>query len=1007
VLFTATIANGGANPIYQWKKNGVDTVSNSSTITINNQGETITCQLTSNAACAMPNQLTSNGLSVPVNVASIETIISRSVCYGGLGRIDINVATGTAPPMQYRIDGGAYQSNITYNLLAGLHTVTVRDNDGCLFPLADHSIGQPTQIVASVSAGNIAQAGGTTILTVTASGGSGTLNYQLNGSAYQTSHEFTVGAGNYIVTVKDGQGCTLVLASFNVSEPPPIVASAAAGAILCHNGTATLTVTASGGVAPLKYSLDGVTYQSSNLFTVSGGNYIITVRDANLITVQTASINVANPTFVAASASTGTILCTNGTTTLTVTASGGTGVYTYSLNGGTPQNGNSFTVSAGNQVVTVKDANDCTVQTASLNVANPTFVAASASAGTILCTNGTTILTVLASGGTGAYSYRLNNSGTYQIDNQFVVRAGTHIVTVKDVHDCTITTTPITVLEPTPLSATASAGAILCYNGNTNLTIAASGGTGAYAYRLNNEAYQMGNIFVVNAGTHIVTVKDANPCTVETDSITVAQPSALTATAPTNLILCNNGTTQLTVSASGGTGAYQYALNGGIYQVGNSFVVGAGNYRVTVRDTHNCAFTTPSIVVSQPTRLTASASAGTILCKNGMTHLTVLANGGTGAYQYRLNGGTPQNSNVFTVSAGNQLVTVRDANGCNVETIAITVFEPSAIIASNSAGIINCHAGTTQLVVTANGGTGAYTYRLNQGAFQIGTLFTVGAGTHAVTVKDANDCTFTTIPITVLEPTALTARDSVGTILCHGGTTDLTITANGGTGIYQYRLNNGTFQNDNNFIISAGNQSVTIKDANQCSIHLNPIQITQPDTLVVSLQADTMICPGSTTVLTVSITGGTLPYAYQMNQAPLRQSDTMIVRDGMYRALAQDANLCKVESKAFQVREARALVGSLMSSALDCHPNSELLCYPNPFVNELSIEFNLSEPSDVVIELLNVLNQPVKTLEQGILPSGHYVSRWDLIPLAENAYFVTLKLNGVRSKWQKVVRVRR
>ncbi len=48
----------------------------------------------------------------------------------------------------------------------------------------------------------------------------------------------------------------------------PIVASASAGIVECAGGTTTLTVTASGGDGTLQYSLNGGSYQSSNIFTV-------------------------------------------------------------------------------------------------------------------------------------------------------------------------------------------------------------------------------------------------------------------------------------------------------------------------------------------------------------------------------------------------------------------------------------------------------------------------------------------------------------------------------------------------------------------------------------------------------------------------------------------------------------------------------------------------------------------------------------------------------------------
>jgi PKD repeat protein len=67
--FTATIANGGSSPYYQWKINGTNTGTNSATFntsTLNNN-DVVTCVLTSSLSCVAANNITSNTLSITVN----------------------------------------------------------------------------------------------------------------------------------------------------------------------------------------------------------------------------------------------------------------------------------------------------------------------------------------------------------------------------------------------------------------------------------------------------------------------------------------------------------------------------------------------------------------------------------------------------------------------------------------------------------------------------------------------------------------------------------------------------------------------------------------------------------------------------------------------------------------------------------------------------------------------------------------------------------------------------
>lgn len=71
VTFTATPTNGGGSPSYQWKKNGTNVGTNSTTYTnaglVN--GDAITCVLTSNATCPSGNPATSNTITMTVSSA--------------------------------------------------------------------------------------------------------------------------------------------------------------------------------------------------------------------------------------------------------------------------------------------------------------------------------------------------------------------------------------------------------------------------------------------------------------------------------------------------------------------------------------------------------------------------------------------------------------------------------------------------------------------------------------------------------------------------------------------------------------------------------------------------------------------------------------------------------------------------------------------------------------------------------------------------------------------------
>jgi hypothetical protein len=114
-------------------------------------------------------------------------------------------------------------------------------------------------------------------------------------------------------------------------------------------------------------------------------------------------------------------------------------------------------------------------------------------------------------------------------------------------------------------------------------------------------------------------------------NIAVTQPAVLNATSSVTNVLCNGGTTgKITITASGGTASYQYKLNSGSYQTGNTFTVAAGTYSVTVKDANGCEKTLSNIVVTQPAVLNATSSVTNVLCNGGTTgKITITASGGT------------------------------------------------------------------------------------------------------------------------------------------------------------------------------------------------------------------------------------------------------------------------------------------------------------------------------------------------------------------------------------------
>jgi uncharacterized membrane protein YedE/YeeE len=126
------------------------------------------------------------------------------------------------------------------------------------------------------------------------------------------------------------------------------------------------------------------------------------------------------------------------------------------------------------------------------------------------------------------------------------------------------------------------------------------------------------------------------------------------------MILCNGGTADVTVSATGGTAPY---TGTGVFNVG------AGTYTYTVTDANGCTATTVNYIQSQQ-QLTAFISVHQSIVTEELQTVTVSATGGTAPYT---------GTGTFNVTAGTYTYTVTDANGCtDTVSITVTVTEPAA-----------------------------------------------------------------------------------------------------------------------------------------------------------------------------------------------------------------------------------------------------------------------------------------------------------------------------------------
>ncbi|WP_207425768.1 gliding motility-associated C-terminal domain-containing protein, partial [Pedobacter sp. SYSU D00535] len=601
------------------------------------------------------------------------------------GAVDITVTGGTAP-YTYSWSNGATTEDLT-GVSAGTYTVTVTDKNG-VATTASATITEPSALLAAVvtSKTDVTVKGASTgAVDITVTGGTSPYTYSWSNGA--TTEDVTgVPAGTYTLTVTDKNGVSTT-ASATITEPSALLAATVTSktdVTVKGASTGAIDITVTGGTSPYTYSWsNGAT--TEDLTGVSVGTYTVTVTDKNGVST-TASATITEPSaLLAVTVTSKNDVTIKGASTgaVTITGSGGTGPYEYKIGTGTYQSNGTFTgLPAGTYILAVKDANGITEST-SVTIGEPAAALALViTAKTDITVKGTSTgsLTVSASGGTAPYEYKIEN-GAYQSSATFSnLAAGTYTITAKDANGVTKTTTA-TIAEPGAnlTVAVTSKTDITAFGGSTGaVTVAGSGGTGPYEYKIGTGAYQSSGSFTgLPAGTYTVSIKDANGV-IATTTVVITQPSAalsLVVASKSNVTVHNGANGSVSLTAAGGTGPYEYKLGNGNFQSSASFNgLVSGTYTATVRDV-NGLLASVNFTIEQPQQLTIALDYKKDISGGDLSSgaIKVKGAGGTGPYTYKLGDGPYGSSDTFeNLKPGKYTITIKDAQGVT-QTIEVTI----------------------------------------------------------------------------------------------------------------------------------------------------------------------------------------------------------------------------------------------------------------------------------------------------------------------------------------------
>ncbi len=817
-----------------------------------------------------------------ISEGSLEaTIASNVICAGTTdGEATVSVTVGTEP-IEYQWDSNAanQMTDTATGLMPGEYFVTVTSADNCELVLSTTITTHPEMtLVSSSTDANCGSDDGTASVMVM--GGTADFAYLWSDALGQTTDVATgLAAGEYFVTVTDANMCTAVSSAIVNTPSGMTLVSVDVTDVSCFGGTdGTVMLEATGGTAPLTYTFNGSTPQSTGDFdAIPAGEYTIQVIDDmgcstsfpftvnQPVEMETTPISISE------------IECDTPNGTATVSILGGDGPYSFAWS---DMSTDSILIAnaAGEYYVTVTDINNC-MTSDTVIITTGEFLTVSTGS-TMSCAddaNGMAFVEIL----TGTSPFTFAWEGGSDNDTLYNVIPGDYMVTVSDANNCEVieTVTIGAFPEMTLSTSTTEAGCGGVADGTATVMI--MGGTADFSYLWSDASGQTTDVATgLSAGEYFVTVTDASLCT-SVISAVVTTPSSinLLSLVATDASCFGEENGTLMATADGGTAPLSYTVGMLTPQAtGNFNDLAAGDYNLVVEDAMGCSSSFPFTIEAPEEIATTPINIQTIDCQNPMGSATVSVTGGNLPYSFAWSDMSMSTDSILmTNMAGEYYVTVTD--GLNCTTLDTVQINEADVLSMDSGSTSTCNGETTGFAfVEILTGTAPFVYQwdTNAGDAVTDTVFNLAPGMYTVTVTDAGNCELIET-ITVGEYPAMVLNTSTTDADCNGapdGTA--TVTVMGGTADFTYLWSDATGQTTTTATdLSAGLYTVTVTDANGCTMTADA-NVSTPSMLSIGdISATNVSCfDGIDGTATVTATGGTGGFTFAWSDATMQSTAT-------------------------------------------------------------------------------------------------------------------------------------
>ena len=767
-------------------------------------------------------------------------------------------------------------------------------------------------------------------------------------------------AGQYRVTLHYEGGCFSQYyfnVYSNILEP-----TATSRDITCT----TLGEIVVGGVpsSGYEFSIDGVNYQSSTIFSIDTPNtYSVYVKQTGVTTnpciFPVAPVQIRQRNFTG-TAVVSQPLCHGEKGSVKLAAKDVGPQYFYSLSQGATlinsvgpimESDYSFSnLNPGTYSATISTEDGC-LETVSFDIVNPPLLTATSAITMPLdCSDGE--ITVYPKGGTPPYYYFVNGSTEFQSTPEIIVtQAGTYAIKVVDANNCIVETSIKIAATPVPILNIVTKGVLCADISSGTIKVNVMNGSGStLKFSIDGGVtFVSASLFSgLSAGDYDVMVQyttGISVCETDIKTVTIAPsvPMEGMATLAAPYSCTTNGT--ITVSGvSGGIAPYTYSIDGVNFQALATFSnLTKGTYTIIVKDAINCTFATNSITIialDPPTDLTFNNTA--LTCPTNTSAITITGTtGGTGTLNYQITAPASaatayQTSTTFSgLAPGTYTFQVKDANDCTYnETYKITAL-PTITIAAQPINDMTCFGASDGSARFTVSGTTDFTYRVNGGASIAGTspvvLTGLAEGTHTIVVTDIITMCTATASVTIDGPTSLlTMTKTVTPITClQDGS--IVINATGGWGGITYSLTmpNGTIvpaQANKQFsnLTQAGTYTISVSDNKGCII-TDTFVLSTPDAIVASISTSSDFCYDATNGATieVAVTAGKAPFEYRLNGGAFQNSNSFAnLSPGSYAITVRDAFGCELVMPT-EVIEPQLKLSTILTKDLDCTAASD------------------------------------------------------------------------------------